>query len=70
MVTENAAPIENGQQPKEAAIAAMVELFGPIIAITLVLTSVFLPAAFLRGIIGTLYRQFALTIAATAVITL
>ena len=70
VVTENAAHhIENGQQPKEAAIAAMVELFGPIIAITLVLTSVFLPAAFLRGIIGQLYRQFALTIAATAVIS-
>ncbi|NLG43156.1 MAG: hydrophobe/amphiphile efflux-1 family RND transporter, partial [Phycisphaerae bacterium] len=70
VVTENAAHhIENGQQPKEAAIAAMVELFGPIIGITLVLTSVFLPAAFLRGITGQLYRQFALTIAATAVIS-
>ena len=47
----------------------MSEVIGPIIGITLVLMAVFLPSAFLGGIIGQLYRQFALTIAATAVIS-
>ena len=47
----------------------MSELFGPIIGITLVLMSVFLPAAFLPGITGEMYRQFALVIAATALIS-
>ena len=50
----------------DAAIAAMDELFGPIIGITLVLMSVFLPAAFLPGLTGRMYAQFALVIAATA----
>jgi len=61
--------IEQGKPPKQAAIAAMSELFGPIIGITLVLMSVFLPAAFLPGITGQMYRQFALVIAATALIS-
>ena len=47
----------------------MSEVTGPIIGITLVLMAVFLPTAFLGGIIGQLYRQFALTIAATALIS-
>ena len=47
----------------------MKELFGPIIGITLVLMSVFLPPAFMPGITGQMYRQFALVIAATAVIS-
>ena len=47
----------------------MDEVIGPIIGITLVLMAVFLPAAFLPGITGQLYRQFALTIAATALIS-
>ena len=47
----------------------MSEVIGPIIGITLVLMAVFLPTAFLGGIIGQLYRQFALTIAATALIS-
>ncbi len=51
--------------PKEATIRAMSEVFGPIIAISLVLMSVFVPAAMLGGITGELYRQFALTIAAS-----
>jgi len=55
--------------PKDATIRAMHELLGPIIGITLVLLAVFLPTAFLGGITGQLYRQFALTIAATAVIS-
>jgi HAE1 family hydrophobic/amphiphilic exporter-1 len=61
--------IERGKSPKDAAIAAMDELFGPIIGVTLVLISVFLPAAFLPGITGQMYRQFALVIAATAILS-
>jgi hydrophobic/amphiphilic exporter-1 (mainly G- bacteria), HAE1 family len=47
----------------------MKELFSPIMGITLVLISVFLPAAFLSGLTGQLYQQFSLVIAATAVIS-
>ena len=61
--------VERGQTPKQASIDAMRELFGPIIGITLVLMSVFLPPAFMPGITGQMYRQFALVIAATAVIS-
>jgi len=69
IVEGSAHHIEQGKPPKEAAIAAMVDLFGPIIGITLMLMSVFLPAAFLPGITGEMYRQFALVIAATALIS-
>jgi len=61
--------IEKGLKPKDAAIEAMRELTGPILGITLVLISVFLPAAFMPGLTGEVYRQFALVIAATAVIS-
>src|SRR5262245_33972362 len=61
--------IERGLAPKDAAIKAMGELTGPILGITLVLTSVFLPASFLPGITGQMFRQFALVIAATAIIS-
>ncbi|BBO33302.1 efflux RND transporter permease subunit [Lacipirellula parvula] len=61
--------IENGLPPREATIRAMEQVLGPIIGITLVLMAVFLPTAFLGGITGQLYRQFALTIAATALIS-
>ncbi len=61
--------IEAGMPPREAAVKAMGELFGPIIGITLVLMSVFVPAAFLPGLTGQLYQQFALVIAATALIS-
>ena len=47
----------------------MDELFGPIIGITLVLMSVFIPAAFLPGLTGKMYAQFALVIAATALLS-
>ena len=47
----------------------MSELFGPVIGITLVLMSVFLPAAFMPGLTGQMYQQFALVIAATALIS-
>src|SRR6185295_15538398 len=52
-----------------ATIQAMSEVLGPVIGITLVLLAVFIPASFLGGITGQLYRQFALTIAATALIS-
>jgi len=61
--------IEHGQTPKQGSIDAMRELFGPITGITLVLMSVFLPPAFMPGITGQMYRQFALVIAATALIS-
>ena len=61
--------IEKGMSGREAASAAMRQLFGPIIGITLVLMSVFLPAAFLPGLTGRMYAQFALVIAATALLS-
>ena len=54
--------LENGMEVKEATLAAMKDLTAPIIAIACVLAAVFIPAAFLAGITGELYRQFALTI--------
>ena len=61
--------VEEGMPGREAAIKAMEELTGPVIGITLVLMSVFIPAAFLPGLTGQLFRQFALVIAATALIS-
>ena len=70
VIVENASHhIEQGLTPKDAAIKAMSQMTGPVIGITLVLTAVFLPAAFLPGITGQLFRQFALVIAATAIIS-
>src|SRR6516165_7146284 len=70
VVVEGAAHhIERGLPRKEAAIQAMNELFGPIIGITLVLMSVFLPAAFIPGLTGKMFAQFALVIAATALLS-
>src|SRR6266496_2763226 len=70
VVVEGAAHhIERGLSPKEAAIRTMDELFGPIVGITLVLISVFLPSAFLPGLTGRMYSQFALVIAATALLS-
>jgi HAE1 family hydrophobic/amphiphilic exporter-1 len=70
VIVENASHyIEQGRSPKEAAIQAMRELTGPVLGITLVLTAVFLPASFLPGITGQMFRQFALVIAATAIIS-
>ena len=59
--------MEQGLDSKAAAIKAMSEVSGPIVATTLVLLAVFIPAAFLPGITGELYRQFALTIAVATV---
>lgn len=61
--------IEAGMTGRKAAEKAMDELLGPVIGITLVLMAVFIPAAFLPGLTGQLYRQFALVIAATALIS-
>ena len=70
VVVEGAAHnIEQGLSGHDAAIKAMDQLFAPIIGITLVLVSVFLPAAFLPGLTGRIYAQFALVIAATALIS-
>jgi HAE1 family hydrophobic/amphiphilic exporter-1 len=70
VVVEGAAHnIEQGMSGHDAAIKAMDALFAPIIGITLVLISVFLPAAFLPGLTGRIYAQFALVIAATALLS-
>ncbi len=61
--------VEHGETPRQGAIDAMTELMGPIIGITLVLMAVFLPASFIAGITGQMYRQFALVIASTALIS-
>jgi len=61
--------IENGLQPREAAFKAMEEVTGPIIAIALVLCAVFIPIAFISGLTGQFYRQFALTIAFSSLIS-
>jgi multidrug efflux pump len=58
-----------GKSPRDAARAAMVEVTGPVIAIALVLCAVFVPTAFMAGISGQFYKQFALTIAASTVIS-
>lgn len=60
---------EPGVTPRQAAIRAMEEVSGPIVATTLVLLAVFVPASFLGGITGVMYRQFGLTIAAATVIS-
>ncbi len=70
VVVEGAAHnIEQGMSGHDAAIRAMDILLAPIIGITLVLMSVFLPAAFLPGLTGRIYAQFALVIAATALLS-
>jgi HAE1 family hydrophobic/amphiphilic exporter-1 len=70
VVVEGAAHnIELGMSGHDAAIKAMDALFAPIVGITLVLISVFLPASFLPGLTGRIYAQFALVIAATALLS-
>ncbi len=59
--------IEEGMAPREAALQAMREVSGPVIGIALVLSAVFIPTAFLPGITGRLYQQFALTIAISVI---
>ena len=61
--------MEHGLAPRAATIVAMEEVSGPVIAIGLVLTAVFVPCAFISGIVGQFFKQFALTIAASTVIS-
>jgi HAE1 family hydrophobic/amphiphilic exporter-1 len=61
--------IEEGLAPKDAARKAMDELSGPVVGIALVLSSVFVPTAFIPGITGRLYQQFAVTIAISVVLS-
>ena len=71
VVLENVERImrEEGAAPREAAIKAMQEVTGPIVAIVLTLTAVFVPIGFLGGLTGELYRQFAVTISIAVVIS-
>jgi multidrug efflux pump len=61
--------IEHGMSPKDASLKAMEEVSGPVIAIALILAAVFVPTAFIPGITGRLYQQFAVTIALSVVIS-
>jgi hydrophobic/amphiphilic exporter-1 (mainly G- bacteria), HAE1 family len=61
--------IEEGQAPKAAALQAMKEISGPVIGIALVLAAVFIPTAFIPGITGRLYQQFAVTIAVSVILS-
>jgi HAE1 family hydrophobic/amphiphilic exporter-1 len=61
--------IEEGLSPKNAALKAMEELSGPVVGIALVLSAVFVPTAFIPGITGRLYQQFAVTIAISVLLS-
>ena len=61
--------LAEGLSPREAAVKAMDEVTGPVIAVALVLCAVFVPCAFISGITGQFFRQFALTIAVSTVIS-
>ncbi|HEV8714480.1 MAG TPA: efflux RND transporter permease subunit, partial [Candidatus Binatia bacterium] len=61
--------IEEGLSPRDATLKAMEEVSGPVIAIALILVAVFIPSAFIPGITGGLYRQFAVTTAVSVVIS-
>ena len=62
--------IENGHTPREATLIAMKEVTGPIVATGLVLTGVFVPIAFISGLTGQFYKQFAMTIAIATIISM
>src|SRR3979409_1998134 len=61
--------IEEGLTPKAAAFKAMEEISGPVVGIALVLSAVFIPTAFIPGITGRLYQQFAVTIAISVILS-
>jgi HAE1 family hydrophobic/amphiphilic exporter-1 len=61
--------IEEGMTPKDAALKAMEELSGPVVGIALVLSAVFVPTAFIPGITGRLYQQFAVTVAISVLLS-
>jgi HAE1 family hydrophobic/amphiphilic exporter-1 len=61
--------LEHGLPPKEATYKAMAEVSGPVIGIALILSAVFVPVALLAGLVGSMYRQFALTIAISVLLS-
>lgn len=61
--------IENGLSPKDAALKGMQEVSGPVVAIAIILAAVFIPTAFIPGITGRMYQQFAVTIAVSVIIS-
>jgi multidrug efflux pump len=61
--------LENGMAPRAAAIKAMDQVAGPVVAVGLVLSAVFVPCAFISGLTGQFFRQFALTIASSTVLS-
>src|SRR5262249_2989953 len=61
--------IEEGMAPKEATLKAMEEVSGPVVAIAIILSAVFLPTVFIPGITGRLYQQFAVTIAISVLLS-
>jgi hydrophobe/amphiphile efflux-1 (HAE1) family protein len=61
--------IDEGMSPRDATVRAMTEVSGPVVAIAFILAAVFIPVAFLGGISGQIYRQFALTIAVSVLIS-
>jgi HAE1 family hydrophobic/amphiphilic exporter-1 len=61
--------IEHGMQPREATLKALEEVTGPVIGIAMILTAVFVPVGFLGGLTGSLYKQFAITIAISVLIS-
>src|SRR3989475_8337983 len=61
--------IEEGLPPREATLKAMEQVSGPVVAIALILAAVFVPTAFVPGITGRLYQQFAITIAVSVIIS-
>ena len=61
--------IEQGLSPQDATLKAMEEVSGPVVAIALILAAVFVPTAFIPGITGRLYQQFAVTIAVSVMIS-
>ncbi len=61
--------IEEGMSPRDASFKAMSEVSGPVVAIALILAAVFIPVAFMSGVTGRLYQQFALTIAVSVLIS-
>ena len=60
--------IEQGLSPRDATLKAMSEVSGPVVAIALILSAVFVPTAFIPGITGRLYQQFAVTIAVSVLL--
>jgi HAE1 family hydrophobic/amphiphilic exporter-1 len=61
--------MEKGMSPRDASLKAMEEVSGPVVAIALILSAVFIPTAFIPGITGRMYQQFAVTIALSVIIS-